>query len=126
MANNTAADLRAQLRQTLSEEHAGLVAQLVELGFRDGVAEGLEYDSGFADTSQVTAERGEAAALASQLQETLDEVNHALAKIDGTPPDGGELKPFGVCESCGQEIAADRLEAMPAARFCITCASARR
>ena len=33
---------------------------------------------------------------------------------------------YGQCESCGDQIAEARLEAMPAARLCINCASSRR
>ena len=33
---------------------------------------------------------------------------------------------YGACESCGQQIAEARLEAKPAARLCITCASKTR
>ena len=106
------ADLRAQLEQ----ERTQLRSQLAELGFADG-GSGLEYDGNFADSSQVTAERGEAEALAGSLREALDEVEHALVKLDqGT---------YGVCEECGRPINAARLEAMPAARLCIDCASQR-
>ena len=48
--------------ELLEHERADLVAQLAEIGFGD--AGGLTYDSNFADSSQVTAERGEAEALA--------------------------------------------------------------
>ena len=105
------------LRALLEQERADLREQLAELGFADGGA-GLTYDSNFADSSQVTAERGEAEALATTLKETLAEVEHALEKFDG-----GE---FGKCEKCGKEIAAARLEAMPASRFCIECAASSR
>ncbi len=106
---------KADLRASLEEERASLRAQLAELGFgEDG---GLDYDQNFADSSQVTAERGEAEALAKSLQETLSEVEHALAKF--------EENTYGTCESCGQPIAPARLEAKPAARFCIDCASRR-
>ena len=98
------------LRAALEQEKASLVAQLEELG-------SMNYDSNFADSSQVTAERGEAEALGAALREALEEVDHALAKQDqGT---------FGLCESCGKPIAAPRLEAMPTARSCIDCASKR-
>jgi RNA polymerase-binding transcription factor DksA len=97
-------------RRLLEEERTQLASELGELGFADG-GSGLAYDPNFADTSQVTAERGEAEVLAQQLQESLDEVAHALAKLsDGT---------YGTCEACGEPIAAARLEAMPATRFCI-------
>jgi DnaK suppressor protein len=43
----------------------------------------------------------------------LREVVAALAKIeDGT---------FGSCERCGEPIAEKRLDALPFARYCITC-----
>ena len=107
----------ADLRAALEEERESLLHQLVELGFADGET-GLEYDSNFADSSQVTAERGEAEARAASLKETLEEVEHALAKFaDGS---------FGRCESCGNMIAEARLEAMPSARYCMNCASKHR
>lgn len=103
------------MRTQLEEERQQLRKQLAELGFGD--EGGLEYDGNFADSSQVTAERGEAEALAHTLGETLAEVEHALEKLDGGK--------FGICEGCDQPIAAPRLEAMPAARHCIDCASKR-
>ena len=105
----------ADLRAALDEERAQLRHQLADLGFGDDG--GLAYDQNFADSSQVTAERGEAEALGGKLKDTLGDVERALAKMDeGT---------FVVCERCGQPIAMARLEAMPAARLCINCASQR-
>jgi DnaK suppressor protein len=68
-------------------------------------------DDNFADLGQVAAEQGENQALAAQLRVELAEVERALQKLD----DGT----YGLCETCGQPIAPARLEAMPAARFCI-------
>ncbi len=102
-------------RVLLEDEQAQLSQKLAELGF--GNEGGLDYDSNFADTSQVTAERGEAETLAVQLRDALADVNDALAKLDaGT---------FGFCEECGRPISPPRLEAMPAARFCIDHANRR-
>ena len=111
MSDATVADLRA----ALEAERASLRQQLADLGFGDHG--GLDYDQNFADSSQVTAERGEAEALAGKLKEGLAEVEHALAKME----DGS----YGSCERCGEPIAPARLEAMPAARFCMNCASKR-
>ena len=102
-------------RTLLQHERDTLLSQLGELGFGD--AGGLHYDSNFADSSQVTAERGEAEALAASLRETLGEVEHALEKLEGGT--------YGVCEGCGQPINPARLEAKPAARMCMACASKR-
>jgi DnaK suppressor protein len=111
MTDLAPADLRAQLER----ERDDLRRQLAELGF--GESGLLDYDSNFADSSQVTAERGEAEALAASLKETLDEVEAALGKFD--------TNTYGVCENCGKEIPAARLEAKPAAKYCIDCASKR-
>ncbi len=100
--------------ELLRTERAGLQAQFTELGYADQ-GSGLSYDSNFADSSQVTAERGEAERLATELRETLDDVEAALVRLeDGT---------YGLCEVCGKPIGAARLEAMPAARLCIVDAA---
>ena len=100
-------------RDLLETERNALLRQLAELGFGD--AGGLTYDANFADSSQVTAERGEAETLAGQLREQLAEVEAAIERLaQGT---------YGLCERCGQPISPARLEAMPTARRCIPCAS---
>ena len=97
-------------RSLLLLEQDQLRAELRELGFDEGRT-GLEYDANFADTSQVTAERGEAEALAGKLKESLEEVAAAIVRLDeGT---------YGVCEVDGEPISPARLEAMPASRYCI-------
>jgi len=107
----------ADLRASLETERDTLSQQLLDLGFGEGET-GLEYDSNFADSSQVTAERGEAEARAASLKEALEDVTHALTKFDeGT---------YGKCESCNEPISEARLEAMPSARYCINCASKQR
>jgi DnaK suppressor protein len=112
MAETAHAPLRDQLRG----ERDRLLDQLRQMG--RGPEGSLAFDEGFADSGQVTAERGEVDALAGTLLETLQEIEDALAKFDaGT---------YGQCESCGNAISEPRLEAMPAARLCITCASNRR
>src|SRR3989442_3727775 len=110
MSDTTAADPRAVLaaeRERLSNELAAMIG-----------VDRATYEEGFADSGQVTAERGEVEALVGSLRDTLNDIEDALRKID----DGT----YGICERCGGPIGAARLEAMPAARLCITCASARR
>ena len=78
MPNDAPTDAPAtDYRGLLEIERGQLQAELRELGFDDGRT-GLEYDANFADTSQVTAERGEAEALAGTLKETLEEVAAAI------------------------------------------------
>jgi RNA polymerase-binding transcription factor DksA len=103
------------VRAQLEAELARLDDQLAALGHGGN---DLAFDEGFADTGQVTAERGEVEALAGTLLETRADVERALQKI--------EQGSYGVCERCAKPIAEARLEANPTARLCITCASKRR
>jgi DnaK suppressor protein len=108
--------LHPTLRDQLQEERARLLDQLRQMGLGPGGK--LDFDDGFADSGQVTAERAEVEALGGTLLDTLREIEDALRKFDeGT---------YGRCESCGNPIAEARLEAMPAARLCIDCASRPR
>ncbi len=103
----------ASRRVQLTAERERVNGELSALG-----VDRSSYDEGFADSGQVTAERGEVDALAGSLRETLLEIDAALGKL--------EAGTYGRCESCGDEIAEARLEAMPAARLCMACASKRR
>jgi DnaK suppressor protein len=105
----------ATYREQLSAERERVREQLRHLG-HDGDRAG--FDENFADSGQVTAERGEVEALVASLLDALEDVDHALGKLD---TDG-----YGLCESCGDPIAEARLQAMPTARMCIACASKRR
>jgi RNA polymerase-binding transcription factor DksA len=112
MANTELASLRAHLE----EERNRLREQLAQYGYGD--SNSLSFDEGFADSGQVTAERGEVEALVGSLAESLRDIENALSKFD----DGT----YGKCEVCGNDIALPRLEAKPAARFCIEHASKQR
>lgn len=102
-------------RAVLEREQHELITQLSELGFGGGVTG--NYDSNFADSSQVTAEKGESEALAESLSSALGDVQAALARLD--------LGTYGKCERCGEQISEVRLEAVPTARLCMSCASRR-
>ena len=104
------------LRTALEQELTSIDLQLTDHGVtgrdRDSVEVGV--DEGFADSAQATAERSEMLGIIDQLQANRREVADALARFAaGT---------YGRCENCGQEIAMERLEALPSARLCVTCA----
>lgn len=62
------------------------------------------------DQSSETSEREKDLSLLGSLESELSDLESALGRID----DGS----YGACESCGKPIPADRLEAVPATRFC--------
>jgi RNA polymerase-binding transcription factor DksA len=96
------------IRSSLEAERASLVRRLAE---SEAGGESRDYDEGFADSAQVSAEQGEHRALAASLADQLTEIDQALARLD----DGS----YGTCIECGEQIGAERLEAMPATRYCI-------
>lgn len=100
------------------EETLGRLAQLAT-DFDELVAATLDSnddDEHDPEGSTLAFERSQVDALVQQAKHHLAEVDAAMGRLtDGT---------YGVCESCGKPIAAERLEARPVARTCISCASA--
>jgi DnaK suppressor protein len=112
---------QAALLDLLTAEHASTQAQIAALT-RDlsgiieastSVATDDEHDP---EGATIAFERAQVAALLNRSRERLVDLDRAIERVDeGT---------YGVCERCGQPIAAERLAARPAARTCIRCASA--
>ena len=66
------------------------------------------------DGSTVAFERQMVAGLLREAKAQLEELDVALARV--------EAGTYGRCESCGQPIPTERLEALPGTATCITCA----
>jgi len=102
-----------RIKEQLEQERAGIEERLADHG---ASLQGDQNDmpqGGFADSAQVTAERSELLSLVEGLQKTHAEIVAALGRIEeGT---------YGRCVRCGNEIPAERLEAMPRAPLCVTC-----
>lgn len=93
----------------LRRDFAGVVAASVDDNADD------EHDP---EGTTIAFERSQLGALITQARQQLEEIEAALQRLDaGT---------YGVCTGCGGAIASGRLEARPAARHCIACASAAR
>ncbi len=84
---------------------------LTEQTENDSVGELSSYDQHQADLGTETFEREKDLSILEQVEAELADVEHALRRLDeGT---------YGTCEACGKPISDDRLEAQPAARFCL-------
>jgi len=102
-------------RELLDEQKEALRRQLTDMGADPDAdsLEGMDFDFGFADSAQSTAERNKVLAVIERLRENLHDIDLALAKIEkGT---------YGICERCGDPIAPERLEAIPYARLDMKC-----
>jgi len=73
------------------------------------------YSFHMADQGTDAMEREKAFLFASQEGRFLWHIDEALRRLYRSP------ETFGKCHNCGQEIAFERLDALPHARYCIDC-----
>jgi DnaK suppressor protein len=112
------ADTRERLLAERAHAEARLTAlesefrNLVDAG--DGTNIDDEHDP---EGATIAFERAQVAALIEQAKALTADLDHALANLSENT--------YGICEVCGEPIAAGRLAARPAARTCITCAAKR-
>jgi RNA polymerase-binding protein DksA len=95
---------RARLGQ-LTGDYRGMVD-----ASRDSNADD-EHDP---EGATIAFERQQVVALLDQARRRLADVEAAIRNVEGGI--------YGLCETCGRPIAAERLAARPAARTCIDCA----
>jgi RNA polymerase-binding transcription factor DksA len=77
----------------------------------ESLGELSSMDQHQADVGTETFNRERDLAILENVEAELADIEHALKRLD----DGS----YGRCEACGKPIGDDRLEAMPAARFCL-------
>jgi len=109
------------IRAALDAERAATLDRMAALrrdfdGIVDSSALVGADDEHDPEGATIAFERAQLAALLDQAQSHLAELDQALGRLS----EGR----YGRCERCGQPIAPARLAARPAARTCITCASA--
>jgi RNA polymerase-binding transcription factor DksA len=109
--------------ELLAAERAATRQRITALTRRvDGIVEASEWSSNDDEHDPegvtVAVERAQAQALLAQAKEDLAELDLAGERL--------RAGAYGRCERCGGDIAAERLEFLPAARLCITCANRRR
>ncbi len=73
------------------------------------------YSFHMADQGTDAMEREKAFLFASQEGRFLWHIDQALRRLYKSP------ETFGKCHQCGEDIAFERLDALPHARFCIAC-----
>ncbi len=113
-----------RFKKLLLDAKAGLEAEMEQLQ-RDNLNRSQREFSGdlsgysyhMADVGTDTFERETELTIASAGSDTIKEMEEALERIEnGT---------YGTCELCGNDIAQNRLIAVPHARLCINCKSAQ-
>lgn len=90
--------------------HEGLMNSI-----RDSTGELSNYDNHPADGGTDTFDRSKDIGLKDHAKTILVMIEDALEKV--------ESGRYGHCDSCGEEIGGERLEAMPYSTFCFECKS---
>ena len=101
------AELNGQRRDLEEATGASLSEASGEVGF----------DEEYADAGSYTFERERDLSLVDNVNDLIEKVEHALARID----DGS----YGRCEACGNPIEAERLDALPYTTLCLVDARRR-
>ena len=106
-------DVLVQARTAAEEQVAALTRQLQDIiDSSHGANADDEHDP---EGSTIAFERSQLTALLTQAQQRVADVDRALRRHD----EGS----YGICEVCGQPIAAERLAVRPSARTCVGCAT---
>lgn len=105
---------KEELHQMLLEERAYLMQQMEQMSEASvAIHDSMGYGNHMADDGTEAFEQSKGLSLQRTIQHRLTAVNDALRKF--------EEGRYGICEDCGQSIDWARLEALPAARYCIRC-----
>jgi DnaK suppressor protein len=110
-----------EARARLAEDRAVVQARIASLtrelaGVVEATALVATDDEHDPEGASTAFERQQVSALLAQATRRVGELDAALARL--------EAGTYGRCDRCGGAIAPGRLEARPAARTCIACASA--
>ena len=110
----------AHFEKRLLEERKRVIKELGHHGDTfgpNGEADGdtSAYSFHMADQGTDAMERDKAFLFASQEGRFLWHIDQALRRLYKSP------ETFGKCHQCGNDIAFERLDALPHARFCIAC-----
>jgi RNA polymerase-binding transcription factor DksA len=108
---------RAELcarRASSREQIDRLTAAAEELASAGGAPD-LTDDQGFAEADSLSVERDRVVSLTALARERVEEIDAAMRRLDGGA--------YGACRTCRRPIPTVRLEAVPEATQCVSCAS---
>ena len=103
-------DERARAQKAL-----GLFDQMAKADRESGDSALSAYTDHMADQGTEAMEREKAALFATKEGRYLYRLEEALRRLYNDP------KAFGQCHTCGADVQFERLDALPHARYCISC-----
>ncbi len=115
MPNDKKQDLE-KVEQGLRERQAEIRDQIAELTTPPEAGSAIDFGKRIGDGTTEANTRFNEVGVANDLHKIEERIERALEKID----EGN----YGVCDECGGEIVAGRLDAAPESVLCIECARA--
>jgi RNA polymerase-binding transcription factor DksA len=107
-------------REALDTEKERLLEQIRRIDDRtagrdrlDSHVSAEDFDEPGGDAASDTLERTQAMAIGENFRDMVSHVDHALGKL--------EKNTYGLCDSCGKNIAKARLDFLPWASMCADC-----
>ncbi len=106
------------VRRELEARRAGATERVTELAKAPELGEAQGFGKRIGDGTTEAISRLTDIGVGRTLEAGLERTERALAKLD----EGS----YGICDSCGNEIAPRRLEAKPDSVLCVQCAALER
>lgn len=104
-----------RIAKSLRERRDRLIGELERLTEPPEQGAGIGFGKRVGDGTSEAVERISTTATARSIAASIDEIDIALERF--------EQGKYGVCEVCGEQIPAERLEALPATSTCMECAA---
>jgi DnaK suppressor protein len=101
----------------LKDKRSKLEAELARMTAPPRESTGISFGKRVGDGTSMAVDRLVDVAAHDQLQSVLADVERALAKVAD--------ESYGRCDRCGRDIGPERLEILPWAVLCVTCAARR-
>jgi RNA polymerase-binding transcription factor len=105
------------IERSLRTRRRELADELARLTAPPEPGTNLSFGKRIGDGTTQAVERISSTAAARSIAASLADVDRGLQKLADDS--------YGYCDRCGRSIAAERLEAIPWAAFCVSCASLR-
>ena len=107
-----------EVEATLRADLEKISAEIAELTKPPEAGATIGFGKRIGEGTTEAIDRFTSVGVANDLQAIRDRTERALEKIgEGT---------YGVCDSCGKQIPAGRLQVAPASALCVECAQAKR
>ncbi len=104
-----------EISVSLTARRRELTAELDRLTEPPAQGASIGFGKRVGDGTTEAVERLATTATARSIATSISDIDRALIKI--------EAGTYGICDICGDPIGEARIEALPAASFCVSCAS---